>query len=249
MKHRKAFVVAAVVLSLVVGMAKDSRASVGILYYQDGVVGADRMAAALSSLGANYSVTTAINNFDFETKIATGDYSLGIFFAQSNYSSGYTGAINALGSFVATGGKAIYADWSRNNALALANFGVGFTGNTNQNTMTVSMPELAAGLTNPVIIANTSWGVFSTGLNLGTTAATFANSETAIAVSMDGRVIVNGFLSDTIADVATGVQLYRNEIDTVLADANAVPEPASLIVWSLMGGLGVCLRRRRKRVA
>jgi hypothetical protein len=245
-KHKKVCVLAAVVLSLVVGVAKDAQASVGILYYYDYMFGPDGMAAALSSLGSNYSVTTVSDSSEFETEIATGNYSLGIFFVQGYDASVYTSAINALGSFVAGGGKAIYADWSMNSALASANFGVGFTGNFNENTMTVTMPELAAGLTNPVTITTTDpgWGIYSTGLNSGTTAATFANGETAIAVSMGGRVTVNGFLSDTIADEATAVRLFQNSIHTVLGDANAIPEPGSLIIWSLLGGFGVFLRRR-----
>jgi len=245
-KHRKAYVLAAVVLSLVVGMAKDSRASVGVLYYRDYIFGVDGMAAALSGLGSDYSVTTVSDSSDFETEIATGNYSLGIFFVQGFEASIYPTAINALGGFVAGGGKAIYTDWSRNNSLAFANFGVGFTGNYNQDTMTVTMPELSAGLTNPVTITTTDpgWSIYTTGLSSSTTAATFANGETAIAVSMDGRVIVNGFLSDTITDEATAVRLFQNSIHTVLGDANAVPEPTGLIIWSLLGGLGVCLRRR-----
>src|SRR5688572_7432505 len=195
------------------------------------------MTQALAGLTGTHTVTTTDDSDEFETLIDTGDYDLGIFFAQGFSASAYADAIDALGAFAAAGGRSIYADWSRNNAL-VAPFGVSFTGSTNEDQVTVTLPELAAGLaTNPFMLQNPGWGVISTGLSGPLVAATFGNGDGAIAYGNDDRSVVYGFLNDTFVDENVGAALFTNQITTLL-----VPEPQA---FALMGGVGLLASRRR----
>ncbi len=224
-----------------------------ILYYNDYNVGTDSMGAALAGLPVMYAVTTATSTGDFVTQLTGGGYDLAIFFEQNSSGSGYDAAFAALATFIGGGGAAIADDWTTWDPTHPAVFGAAYTGNTNDGTMTVTDASLAAGVSNPVSLYNPGWGVFSTGLNGGTSAAVFVGSgESAIVIGNGGKTIFNGFLSDTFVDTATGVQLYTNEINLVLGDwvpgGPDVPEPGALAMLAGMGlaGLGFVLRRSRK---
>jgi hypothetical protein len=241
-------IVAALAVSF--GAAKESLASIEILYYRDLVVSQDSMAQALVNLGPEYNVTTVSSSSAFQTQIQSGNYALGIFFVQQYSSGSYTGAINALGAFVANGGKAIYTDWSRDSSLSLPNFGVGFSGVANETAMNVTKPEFAVGLTNPIQFSNPGWGIFTMGTSGGEIAAQFTPSgHAAIGIGMDGRAIVNGFLSDTFNGAPDGAKLFENEIHFLTNPPSTVPEPATIIVWSILGGLGCVFAWRRGKVA
>ncbi len=221
-----------------------------ILYFSDFTLGTDRMAQALANrVAGGDSVTTVSSAAAFQAQLTGGGYDLGIFMVQG--SSGYASAINSLGTFAIGGGKSIYADWSRNTGLA-AQFGASFTGNTNQTQMTITDPSLLAGLANPINLINPGWGVFSTGLSGGVSAATFVgNGESAITIGNSGRSIVNGFLTDTFSNGAEGVRLYENQIGYLLDTTAPVPEPASLAVFGIaacVAGFGAVRRRRSEKL-
>jgi len=132
-----------------------------VLYWVDGLIGTDQMSTALTNTGC--IVTTATSDADFQTLISTpSNYDMAIYFCQNNASVNATAA--ALANFVNLGKKGMYADWSvdaTNGALV----GVSYTGTTNESTVTVTDPALAAGITtNPFTITNTGWGVYSYGL-------------------------------------------------------------------------------------
>ena len=185
-----------------------------ILYFADGTVGTDRMRAAL--LASGYDVTFAISLGDFATRIATGEFRLGIFFQQSNSGGSHDAAFSALAAHVAAGGAAIAADWTRNAGHA-APFQALPTGSTNNTLVTVTHPSFTAGVSSPVTLTNPGWGVFSNGLTAAsgaTCGGTFSNGQCAIVVGNGGRTVFNGFLGDTA--VTQGQQLYLNQINWVI---------------------------------
>src|SRR5580765_6476820 len=85
-----------------------------VLYLRDMPIATDRVAEALDSLGHN--VTFAVDADDFKTRIESGAYGLGVIFVQTRPATEYAAAIQALAAFVQAGGRALYADWSRNEA-------------------------------------------------------------------------------------------------------------------------------------
>ncbi|MDY7001744.1 MAG: hypothetical protein SVS15_08185, partial [Thermodesulfobacteriota bacterium] len=103
------------VLAFLVCGLGTARAS-NILYFVDCLSGTDAMALALA--GSGHSVTTVGSSADFATQIGGGGYDLGVFMVQGSSSSNYGDGITALGSFVASGGRAIYTDWSIDNTYA-----------------------------------------------------------------------------------------------------------------------------------
>jgi hypothetical protein len=169
-----------------------------VLYFRDAPIGPDRLAEALGALGHN--VTLATNSDDFQAQIGSGDYDLGAIFVQTQPAAKYSSAITALSTFVNAGGRALYADWSRDAALA-AGFGAGFTGSGGERSATVVSLEPGNTLVpSPIKLRNTGWFHAANGLtalNGGTVAASFATGAPAIVRGSSGRSLVFGFLGDT----------------------------------------------------
>jgi Secretion system C-terminal sorting domain len=183
-----------------------------VLYWVDGLIGTDQMSTALTNTGC--IVTTATSDADFQTLISTpANYDMAIYFCQNNASVNASAA--ALANFVNLGKKGMYADWSAD-ATNGALVGVSYTGTTNESTVTVTDPALAAGITtNPFTITNTGWGVYSYGLVPlagGTIAGTFSPSgQAAIVKSMSDNMLVFGYLSD----VSATSEMYEIAVETL----------------------------------
>lgn len=229
-------------LPIILTLSAEAQAG-SVLYYNDFVVGTDQMAQALTDLSGTHTTETVLSSSDFASKLSTGNYDLGILFIQNFSTSSYSDAISALGSFVSGGGASIFTDWSRD-ASAASLFGASYAGQVNYNGFTVNDTNLQNGVGSLVALSNPGWGTFSMGLNSPNLGATFSDGSGAI--SLVGRSIVNGFLSDTFVDGAQGVALYTNEINMLLGDSpSAVPVPAA--VWLFGSGLVGLMGFKRKR--
>lgn len=201
--------------SFMVGVTTWSVAQTRVLYYLDYTVGPDAMETGLIDAGC--LVTSVSSNYDFQTELATpANYDIAIYLSQ-NYGADGT-SVNALANFVSLPNKkGIYFDYTGNNTYA-ALLGANYNGAINQTVVTVTDPELAAGLpSNPFTLVNTGWGVFSNGvlpLPGGTVPATFASGDGAIVRSMDGNMMVLGFC----ADLGAPSYLYTNIIEQLVAE-------------------------------
>ena len=74
-------------------------------------------------------------------------------------------------------------------------------------------------------------------------AAPVTPGEAAIVLGNDGRTLYNGFLFDETT-APDGPNLIANEIQFLLTEQPAIPEPATLSLLAL-GGLGLLRRRKR----
>ena len=201
----------AAVLLLFVAM---SARAADVLYFRDAPIGSDRMAEALAAAG--HTVTVATGADDFQTRIESGAHDLGVFFVQKHAASEYAAAIQSLSTFAAAGGRALYADWSGNTALA-AGFGAGFTGRANARLATsVDLDPAATPVPEPIALRRTGWfrpTIGLTALDGSSAAASFENGDAAIVRNATGRSLVFGFLSDTPESSA----VFQRGIEFVLA--------------------------------
>jgi hypothetical protein len=229
-------------LMITAGLMIQSAQAANILYFNDSPGKVDSMGIALEGLSGVYKVTTVNDSNEFAKAISSGEYQLGIFMVQGNKASEYADAIKTLGEFVSSGGLAIYTDWSRNNDYAPL-FGVKWTDEYNMKEAKV-MPPLDTGIENPMVFQDPGdrevWSMGLAALEGSTVAATFDNGDGAIIIGMKGHTIVNGFLTDSMADGKQGVKLFQNEIDQLLP--TPLPGTAVLVGSGLLGLAG--LRRK-----
>ena len=192
------------------GTTTDNRGANDALFYTTGTNANDYAVPALTNTGFN--VTIATDYTDFNTKLASGNYALGVVF--NNGGCCFLGLdLQTTQNFIANGGCMIFCDWELTQSFA-ALFEASFTGNGNITPMTITDPALAAGITNPVAILNTAWGTWSTALapaGNGEVLATFPDGSAAIVRGNNAHTMLLGYLSDTPPD-ADRQKLLENVI-------------------------------------
>ena len=175
------------------------------------------MGMALDGFESMHDITRTTSLSSCDSMISSGGWDL-VIYAVQNWSHGSP----QLNSYVASGGMAIMQEWTSDWSRASA-FGISWS-STNFSSMTITDSRLSDGLwTTSVPLSNPGWGVYSISFSVtsGDMLATSSYGNGAIALTNDGRTIVNGFLTDTIADVSLGTQLYTNEINILLGGCDA----------------------------
>jgi hypothetical protein len=211
------------------------RGSMDALVYIDYSHAEDYVVSTLTSRG--FTVTTATWWDDFDTKLATGNYSLAVAFVQGDI---FHPDISILQNFIDNGGKVIYNDWNKDNSYA-ALFEATFTGSQNMNPMYVNDPDLANGLINPVAFDpfwEGTWSMGMTPIGSGQILATFPSTgDAAIILGNGGRTIILGYLS-YLPSVGAFRQNNRQQLfGNVLSTIAPTSDPVPLSDWSLIFGV------------
>jgi len=167
-----------------------------VLFYNDGIGGADdNVTPALDANGFAVTFTDVVATFNAE--VSTGGHDLVIAMVQG---SSPAFDLPTLATYVEGGGRAIGADWSRTAGFATV-FDAIFSGATNLTTADLDAPALAEGLTNPIVLENPTYGIYSTGLTAdvgGSSLCTFENADSCLVSGNEGRTAMLGFLMDTV---------------------------------------------------
>ena len=168
-----------------------------VLYYYDFIDASDTMTPALEASGFAVTFTDAVATFDLE--VAGGGHDLVIAIVQGN-EPGIN--LTTLATYVDGGGRAIGADWSRSAGFE-AVFDATFTGVTNLTTADLDAPALADGVSNPLALDLSHWGVSSTGLSAavgGASLCTFENADSCLVSGNEGRTALLGFVMEAVAE-------------------------------------------------
>ncbi len=200
----------------------------------------------------NYNVTVATSWPDFSTKLTNNNYGLAVGFNQMYYwdSNEKSELLAALSNYILNGGGVVFNDWRKDSDFA-AFFEAQYESSTNESVMTLT-PIIATGVTNPVILSNAGWSVFSMGLSAiggGQALATFGNGDAAIVRGNGDRTVLLGYLTDA-PPLADRQQLFMN-----LYEAASPPTPnVPVSDWAIYLGIFliaafVVVRYRRIRLA
>ena len=208
---------------------------------------------AIEALEAqNYSVFVANDLPEFDTELATGNYSFAIVLIQEDcefpdYST--------LQNFINGSGKVIFNDWTMDGYFTYscdsasftedyaALFEAQYTYNINCMSFTFTDPFLAFGITNPVILTNPGWGdpktmgltPIGSGVSLAKFDCNIRSYEDALILGNNGNTIILGYFVDQPL-FGERQQLFENLIVYLENDGN--PPPVTPVNnWALIFGI------------
>ena len=168
-----------------------------VLFFADSFsLGGDNVNPALEANGFAVTFTDSAGTFDTEV---AGDYDLAIALTQD---VGLAIDLPTLTSFVDAGGRAIGADWNRTAGFATI-FDATYTGATNPATADLSVAALSQGIVNPIVLDDTDWGIYATGLatdGASVSLCTFDIGESCLVLGNDGRTALLGFMTGTVPE-------------------------------------------------
>ncbi len=188
-----------------------------VVYYID-YVGSDPDAAgaALDAAALAYGLDVTMATNDSFVGLLAASPDLVIYTRQSNGDL-YTGHEAALKSWIAADGYLAFSDYDATGIGVVAvatELEAAFDGTSNYESMTITRPQLANGLSSNIVPLDvTIWTINNLGLDTlsgGKALATYDDTDSAAIVSgNDGRTMMIGFLSTTVA-AGEGQQLYSN---------------------------------------
>lgn len=206
-----------------------------------------------STISANLDAATAFSvtevaNFDDAGLVASADalwIDLGELGAGASLSAAETTNIT---NFIASGKRVVmigenngWADW---NNLILGLVGGAFSGTNHSGNITA---VVANELTDSADTVNVPYGGVAGGTAVGGTALYSKNVITLWDDNVLTVLDVNMF-SDTYIGVSDNAEFAQNTVDWVAASGKGViPEPSTVIIWSLLGALGITFGWYRKR--
>ncbi len=199
-----------------------------VLDYNGGGVAVD-LAPMLTSIGFTVTSNNSINPGDLATAIAAQPYDLVI--ARTHSTPTYNAAdITALTTYIANGGKVIFAYWQLSIEPALLTAfeiatAIDYTVPTQVNAWDVTHPIFTTpnAITNLVPNGNDPWNVdgarmepSGTALALGGFTPAATPGEAGIILGNGGNTFVNGFTSVHL-DLTTYINLIENEAEFLFA--------------------------------
>ena len=190
-----------------------------VLYYADYFLGADPVLPALQAKG--FSVTQPGSWAEFRQALNANEYDLAVALNQNYGFDDPAATAAALSAHLATGRAAWLVDWTLQASVA-APFQGGYAGPDNQQPVSISDADLAAGVTNPLPLTNPGWGRWSWGLSPSGAAAalaSFPDGSPAVVLGNGGHSALIGFTADCVTG-EDGQRFFENLLDITV---NAPP--------------------------
>lgn len=202
-----------------------------ILFYRDGLVGTCAYQSALET-GAFGEVTFTQSPTGFASLLQE-PWDLVVSANQSNDNLGTFQA--ALVAFRLANPKAgiIVSEWNSFSAgQYLPAFGIDFSETNSDGPLSYTPGGILDGLAS-VQVLNPGWSTYPPSVfpspGQATTAAAHATGTPAVAVA-SGRVIANGFLSDSLSPASAAANLVAREIQYLLGDGDSCSTPQAVTI-------------------
>jgi hypothetical protein len=203
-----------------------SAAGLSALFYAPPFGGTDPVLPALQAKG--YAVTQPASWAAFNQALSNNVYTPAVAHLQSGAFDDLAASAAALSAHLAAGRAAWLVDWTRSNYPAAAFQGGYAKGQQlNQQPVSISDGDLAAGVTNPLPLSSPGYATWSWGLaaSRGAVAlASFPDGSPAVVLGNGGRSALLGFTADAVTG-QNGQRFFENLLDIT---AKAPPRHSEL---------------------